>query len=123
MRSFLTCFALFLFLALAPPTTGASPSDQTFDSRGVKIHYIVSGKGQPVVLIHGLYSSARINWQMPGTIDLLSRNFQVIALDLPGHGQSDKPQDESAYGSELVEDIARLLDHLEIKKAHIVGYS
>jgi pimeloyl-ACP methyl ester carboxylesterase len=45
------------------------------------------------------------------------------ALDLPGHGQSDKPQDDSAYGPELVEDVVRLLDHLDIKKAHVVGYS
>jgi pimeloyl-ACP methyl ester carboxylesterase len=110
-------------LSLAGPSGSAFPSDQTFDSRGVKIHYVVQGQGQPVVLIHGLYSSAFINWQAPGTMSLLSKNYQVIALDLPGHGQSDKPQDESAYGPELVADIVRLLDRLDIKKAHIVGYS
>ena len=110
-------------VSLATPFPSAFPSDQTFDSRSVKIHYVVQGKGQPVVLIHGLYSSAFINWQIPGTMDLLSKNYQVIALDLPGHGQSDKPQDNAAYGLELVEDIVRLLDHLGIKKAHVVGYS
>ena len=47
----------------------------------------------------------------------------MIALDVRGHGLSDKPTNEDAYGVELAEDIVRLLDHLKIKKAHIVGYS
>jgi pimeloyl-ACP methyl ester carboxylesterase len=102
---------------------GRSASAQTFDANGVRLHYIVEGKGQPVVLIHGLHSSIRMNWQMPGIINMLSKNYQVIALDLPGHGESDKPASGAAYGTELVEDVVRLLDHLHIKRAHIVGYS
>src|SRR5262249_9091293 len=43
--------------------------------------------------------------------------------DVRGHGLSDKPTKEEAYGPELVEDIVRLLDHRKIKQAHIVGYS
>jgi pimeloyl-ACP methyl ester carboxylesterase len=96
---------------------------QSFDSRGTKITYFVQGKGEPVVLIHGWLSSAGINWALPGTSALLARDYQVIALDVRGHGLSDKPMKEEAYGPELVEDIVRLLDHLKIKKAHIVGYS
>src|SRR5262249_30180140 len=46
-----------------------------------------------------------------------------IAFDLPGHGLSDKPGDESAYGEQMAEDVALLLDHLRIRKAHIAGYS
>ncbi|MCE9547954.1 MAG: alpha/beta hydrolase [Planctomycetia bacterium] len=53
----------------------------------------------------------------------MSKNFQVIALDVRGHGLSDKPTREDAYGPELVGDVIRLMDHLHIKKAHIVGYS
>ena len=60
---------------------------------------------------------------MPGTSGLLAKDFQVIALDMRGHGLSEKPLKEEAYGPELVEDIVRLMDHLKIKKAHIVGYS
>ncbi len=95
----------------------------SFDSRGVKICYSVQGKGEPVVLIHGWLSSAGINWGLPGTIALLAKDFQVIALDVRGHGLSDKPTREEAYGPELVEDVARLLDHLKIQKVHVVGYS
>ena len=99
------------------------PAVQTFDSNGTKIAYVVEGQGEPVVLIHGWLSSAAINWALPGTSTLLAKNYQVIALDVRGHGQSDKPTREEAYGPELVEDVVRLLDHLKIKKAHVVGYS
>jgi pimeloyl-ACP methyl ester carboxylesterase len=96
---------------------------QTLDANGVKIRYYVQGKGEPVVLIHGWLSSAGINWDLFGTTALLAKDFQVITLDVRGHGRSDKPLNEKDYGPELVEDVVRLLDHLKIKKAHIVGYS
>ena len=89
----------------------------------MKIHFLVEGTGEPVVLIHGLDSSARVNWQMPGTIDALARDQRVIAVDLPGYGESDKPADPAAYGEQWVDDVILLLDHLNIRKAHIVGYS
>jgi pimeloyl-ACP methyl ester carboxylesterase len=94
-----------------------------FDSNGVKIKYIVEGEGAPVVLIHGAYSSADMNWRLPGTIRALAAHYRVIALDVRGHGDSDKPDREDAYGIEMAEDVVRLLDHLKIEKAHIVGYS
>ena len=99
------------------------PADQSFSPGGVKIHYLVEGQGEPVVLIHGLYSSVKINWQLPGVVGMLAKNYRVIALDLPGHGESDKPEDEAAYGLQMVDDVRQLLDHLKIKKAHVVGYS
>jgi pimeloyl-ACP methyl ester carboxylesterase len=106
-----------------PSSSIASPVSQTFDADGVKIHYLIEGAGEPVVLIHGMDSSATINWQIPGTIDAIARDHQVIALDLPGYGQSDKPGQARAYGLQWVEDVILLLDHLKIRKAHIVGYS
>ncbi|MFL5338553.1 MAG: alpha/beta fold hydrolase [Gemmataceae bacterium] len=96
---------------------------KTFNSHGAKIAYFVQGQGEPVVLIHGWLSSAGINWALPGISDQLAKDFQVIALDVRGHGLSDKSTKEEDYGPELVEDVVRLLDHLKIKKAHIVGYS
>lgn len=99
------------------------PALHSFDAGGVKIAYFVQGKGEPIVLIHGWLSSAGINWALRRTSDLLARDHQVIAMDVRGHGLSDKPAKEEAYGPELVEDVVRLLDHLKIQKAHIVGYS
>jgi pimeloyl-ACP methyl ester carboxylesterase len=118
---------LILLAALVCPVHRAWAADlpgvQTLDGNGVKIAYFVQGKGEPVVLIHGWLSSAGLNWVLPGTSGLLARDYQVIGLDVRGHGLSDKPMKEEAYGPELVEDVVRLLDHLKIKKAHIVGYS
>jgi len=56
-------------------------------------------------------------------IPALAKNYQVIALDNRGHGKSDKPHDPKQYGKEMAEDVVRLLDHLKIKKAHVIGYS
>jgi pimeloyl-ACP methyl ester carboxylesterase len=94
--------------------------DSFFDSDGVKIHYTVEGKGEPLLVIHGFSGSAQ---QMSGINKLLSNNFQVIAVDCRGHGQSEKPHDLDAYGMNMIEDHIRLLDHLKIKKAHVFGYS
>jgi pimeloyl-ACP methyl ester carboxylesterase len=99
------------------------PKGQTFDSKGVSIRYTVEGKGDPVLLIHGLYSSGQVNWRAPGVVKALVANHEVITMDVRGHGGSDKPQQADAYGLAMVEDVVRLLDHLGIKKAHIAGYS
>jgi pimeloyl-ACP methyl ester carboxylesterase len=108
-------------LVLIPVVRGAE--DQFFESNGVKIRYVVEGKGEPVLLIHGFTASVEMNWGMPGIIKELSKDHQVIALDNRGHGKSDKPHDPKKYGQEMAEDAVRLLDHLKIPKAHIVGYS
>jgi pimeloyl-ACP methyl ester carboxylesterase len=98
-------------------------ADFTFDSGGVKIHYTIDGKGEPVILIHGYAASIAANWGAPGVIKGLADSYQVIAIDNRGHGQSDKPHDAAAYGPKMVDDVLHLMDHLKIKKAHIVGYS
>jgi pimeloyl-ACP methyl ester carboxylesterase len=94
-----------------------------FDSDDVKIHYTAEGHGQPVILIHDLYSSAKMNRELPGITAELGKQFQVIALDNRGHGQSGKPEAEGEYGAKMAGDIVRLMDHLRIPKAHVVGYS
>lgn len=112
--------ALALVAAAAAPRTAGADD---FDSAGVNIHYTVEGAGEPVVLIHGLYSSAQINWKLPGIVADLAESYRVIAFDARGHGRSDKPEDDGAYGTQMVEDVVRLLDHLKVRRAHVVGYS
>ncbi len=116
-------FALGIPFFTGTSLRGVEPASGTFDAKGVKIHYVTAGSGEPVVLIHGLYSSADINWKLPGVFAALAKDHRVIALDLPGHGRSDKPAREEAYGLRVVEDVVLLLDHLDVKKAHVVGYS
>jgi pimeloyl-ACP methyl ester carboxylesterase len=94
-----------------------------FDSAGVKIHFVDEGQGEPVLLIHGFTADIGMNWRAPGVLKALTQNYRVIALDNRGHGKSDTPHDPKKYGAEMVEDVVRLLDHLQIKKAHVVGYS
>lgn len=109
----------FAFLMLA---TAVVRADE-FDSEGVRIHYVVEGQGTPVILIHGLLASAQINWEWPGILSALAKNHRVIALDCRGHGLSDKPVTASQYGVNMVDDVVRLMDHLGIRQADVVGYS
>ncbi len=105
--------------------TYAKQVDRFVDSAGVRIRYIDVGPrdGEPVVLIHGGFGSIEWHWGESGVIDALDDDYRVIALDCRGHGKSDKPLDPEMYGNEMVDDVVRLLDHLKIDKAHIVGYS
>ncbi len=94
-----------------------------FDSNGVRVHYTDEGAGEPVLLLHGFAVNADLNWRRPGILNALKKDFRVIAMDLRGHGLSGKPHEPDKYGMEMVNDVVRLLDHLNIQKAHIVGYS
>lgn len=101
---------------------GQSAQDRFLDSNGVRIRYQVWGQGSPVVLIHGFGETLEI-WHRADVVRVLSRHFQVIAIDVRGHGRSSKPHDQKSYGAELSADVVRLLRHLGNSKAHIVGYS
>ncbi len=118
------CLAVCSYLTPAIAVAQEAGLQQpSFDSEGVPIHYIVTGPedGEPVVLIHGFAGSIEPQWAQ--VIAALKKDFQVIALDCRGHGGSGKPHDPKKYGVEMADDVARLLDHLKIDKAHVVGYS
>src|SRR5262245_29583001 len=112
---------LVVLLCLIPADLRAE--DRFFESNGVRIRYTVQGKGEPVLLIHGFTANVERQWGLPGIIKRLAKDYQVSALDNRGHGKSGKPHDPKRYGAEMAEDAIRLLDHLKIKKAHVVGYS
>ena len=119
-RSLLT--VLFVCCLVPGPVDAA---DEVFDSNGVKIRYVTEGTGEAVVLIHGWMSDSSM-WggDASGNTKLTGADgFQLIALDCRGHGKSDKPHDPEKYGPEMAADVVRLLDHLKIEKAHLIGYS
>ncbi len=97
----------------------------SFQAGGVEIAYIAEGAGNPVLLIHGFASNARVNWIDTRWMAFLASNgFNAIAFDNRGHGDSQKFYDPEDYsGSAMAEDARRLLDHLEIAKADVIGYS
>lgn len=105
------------------------PQMKTFESDGVTIAYLDQGGekagAEPVLLIHGFASSATVNWVDTGwVVDLLAAGYRVIAFDNRGHGASEKLYRLEDYGAPLMaEDARRLLDHLGIPRAHVIGYS
>jgi pimeloyl-ACP methyl ester carboxylesterase len=109
--------------AVLPALQPAPPPDQFFDSNGVRIRYVEQGQGAPVVLIHGYTGNLERHWIAPGVFANLAQDHRVIALDCRGHGKSGKPTDPAAYGAEMSQDVVRLLDHLKLPRAHIVGFS
>ena len=98
-------------------------SFKSFD--GTRISYDTEGDGAPVVLLHGYASESFINWVRPGiTGKLAASGYRAIAMDLRGHGMSDKPHDAQAYADgAMVKDARALLDHLDISKCFLVGFS
>ncbi len=101
---------------------------QTFLSDGVRLAYLDEGPrdGDPIVLVHGFGSNSRVNWVATGWVDLLTKNgFRVVALDNRGHGASEGPHDPALYDTRafLAEDVRRLMDHLGIERADVMGYS
>ena len=119
-------FPLLRLSSFAMSRTGEA-ADSVFDSNGVKIRYVTEGSGVPVVLIHGwMGDSSMWGRDQAGNTKLNTtdaKGFQVIAMDCRGHGKSDKPHDPASYGPEMAADVVRLLDHLKLEKAHLVGYS
>ena len=111
--------ALLLTPWPAPPRTTGSLTRRAF---GFTTSTTVPG--EPVVLIHGFTGSYARHFDTTGLMSrLASAGYRVIALDCRGHGQSGKPTDVTKYGLEMARDVVRLLDHLAIDRAHIVGYS
>src|SRR5262245_19330185 len=96
-----------------------------FDSGGVPIHYLAEGEGPAIVLVHGFASSLHGNWRAPGLVSaLVDAGRRVVALDCRGHGRSGKPHDPAAYaGTTMEDDVVALLDHVELERADLMGYS
>jgi pimeloyl-ACP methyl ester carboxylesterase len=96
-----------------------------FQSDGLSLAYQEDGQGIPILLIHGFASTAMVNWVNTGWVELLAKaGRRVIAIDVRGHGDSDKPHDPAQYTAPIMaEDARRLLDHLDIAAADVMGYS
>lgn len=99
---------------IKPASSGYAPAN------GTKIYYEVYGQGKPVILIHGAYCTIQMNWAE--LIPELMKTRKVIAVELQGHGHT--PYSERKLSREtLASDVEKLMDHLKIDSADVVGYS
>ncbi len=88
---------------------------------GIKYHLEMEGQGPPLVLLHGFTGSTK-NWQP--LVPAFRSHYQIIRLDLIGHGLSEAPREYQRYSMEqAVRDIISLLDYLGLKKINLLGYS
>lgn len=132
----LAAIALLALSVLSEPAAAQQPdrsdaaagqevvlADEFFDADGVRLRYVDVGEGDPVILLHGFALGVEMNWAPTGLLESLPGEFRLIAVDLRGHGKSDKPGESDGYGPEFVNDVLRLMDHLGIRQAYVVGYS
>jgi len=94
-------------------------------SDGIKLAFHETGSGRPVVLLHGLFSDANMNWIRFGHADRIAREgFQVIMPDLRAHGLSGRPHDPDHYPvGILARDLRELVAHLGLTDFDLGGFS
>lgn len=102
-----------IFLTQCKPET----KSEFADINGTKIYYEITGEGTPLIFLHGWTCDSR-NWNPQ--IENFAKKYKVITYDARGHGKSNVP-DSIPYSYE--EDLAALMDYLNIKKAVIIGHS
>jgi pimeloyl-ACP methyl ester carboxylesterase len=90
-------------------------------AKGAKLYYETTGSGYPIIFVHEFAADHR-NWETQ--VRWFSRQYQCITFSARGYPPSEVPKDLAAYGYTFsVEDIAAVLDHLQIARAHVVGLS
>jgi len=94
-------------------------------SDGVELAWHELGEGAPVILLHGLFSSAEMNWIKFGHAErVAAEGFRVIMPDLRAHGASGKPHDPAAYPKNvLVRDLSELIERLGFSEYNLGGFS
>ena len=96
---------------------------ESFDGTRLALHRM--GSGRPLIMLHGLFSSAEMNWVKWGQADLLAEaGFECLMPDLRGHGQSAAPHEPAAYPADvLAKDLAALVAHLGLTDYDLCGFS
>jgi pimeloyl-ACP methyl ester carboxylesterase/predicted ester cyclase len=92
-------------------------------NQGVKIYYEVEGVGPALILLHGATQDLH-HWREFGWVDQLKQDYQLVLIDVRGHGASDKLHDAQAYDLALLaQDVLAVLDQLGLDQAHCCGFS
>jgi len=117
--------SLLLFLSMTLWAFGqGSPEPLSMPSKkvkisGVNVHFVETGKGPPILFLHGLGGSWR-DWS--ANLPAFASNYRAMAMDFPGFGESDKP--EVRYSIEWLTDVVeRFLQQQECDRLNLVGHS
>jgi pimeloyl-ACP methyl ester carboxylesterase len=104
--------------------TGAALNRWTA-SDGVELAWHETGEGRPVILLHGLFSDANMNWIKFGHSErIAAQGFRVIMPDLRAHGHSGRPHDAACYPrGVLARDLRELIAHLRLEDFDLGGFS
>ncbi len=126
-KSAINVLRFYLLIAILMGTASQSnaqqikPNDRGYaPANGTKVYYEVYGEGKPIVLLHGAYYTIEMNWGQ--LIPELAKTRKVIALELQGHGHTPF-SDRKLSRTTLASDVEKVMDHLKIDSADIVGYS
>ena len=105
--------------------TGKAALHRWTASDGVELAYHEVGEGEPVMLLHGLFSDAQMNWIKFGHAErIAAEGFRVIMPDLRAHGASGKPHDPANYPKGvLVGDLRELVERLGLSDFDLGGFS
>jgi pimeloyl-ACP methyl ester carboxylesterase len=113
-------FAIGFLVASILPASAQAPATGYAPAGDTRLYYEVRGTGDPILLLHGGGGSVERSW--PKDYDVLGRDFMLIKLDSRGHGRSSDGAGPLTYGR-LAADVVRLLDHLNLPRAHVIGHS
>lgn len=120
----LIIIAAIIFVSAFPclaASDGEALESRFITVENLSVHYVESGTGQPVVLIHGDPGGVE-DFEL-GTIDQLSKNYHVIAIDRPGHGGSERPPNLDASVGYQASLLHATLASLGISRPILVGHS
>jgi 2-succinyl-6-hydroxy-2,4-cyclohexadiene-1-carboxylate synthase len=96
-------------------------TDHQLEINGVSYHVRVQGRGNPLLMLHGFTGSSQ-NWE--SIMPALSERYQVVSVDLLGHGRTDAPTDPVRYAMpQAAADLIAIADYLNLDRFHLLGYS
>jgi pimeloyl-ACP methyl ester carboxylesterase len=92
----------------------------TVAAADLDIEMLIAGSGDPLILLHGGTATANMSWTT--AMPRLVADWYVVAPDTRGHGRTANPADELSY-QQLADDVAALIDAMELDRPVIAGYS
>ncbi len=118
MKNIITLLLVLCATAFGYPAFSQAPQSRFAEANGIRIHYLVAGKGDPIVLLHGFAETSHM-WRP--LISELAKNHTVIAPDLRGYGSTAAPADGYTKAA-MARDVHALLSNLGYKSIAIVGH-